>query len=162
MISAKQVRGKHLEASGEHAGSVHDVYFDDHLWTIRYLVIDTGRWLPGRKVLLAPEAISKPWHGESAVPVGLTKQQIESSPPIDTAQPVSRKAEQLLYDHYGWTPYWAGSGLPLPPPPPAKLASSVEEREEAARQSESTGDPHLCSVKEILGYYLMATDGEIG
>jgi uncharacterized protein YrrD len=162
MIRAKDVRGKHLDAVDGHIGSVHDLYFDDQSWTVRYLVIDTGRWLPGRKVLLAPAAISKPWHGESALPVALTKQQIESSPDIDTAQPVSRKAEQLLYEHYGWSPYWIPPGLPLPPPPPAKLAASAEERQEAEIEAASTGDAHLRSVREIQGYHLLATDGHIG
>ena len=29
-------------------GSVRDLYFDDRSWTVCYLVVDTGSWLPDR------------------------------------------------------------------------------------------------------------------
>ena len=38
-------------------GSVNEFYFDDRHWVIRYLVANTGRWLIGRQVLLAPYAL---------------------------------------------------------------------------------------------------------
>jgi sporulation protein YlmC with PRC-barrel domain len=40
-------------------GRIKDVYFDDHEWTIRHLVVDTGGWLTGRKVLVPPNAVMK-------------------------------------------------------------------------------------------------------
>ena len=61
---------------------------------------------------------------------------------------------------YGWIPYWGPPGLPAPPPPVD--TASVEERREAVREAESTGDPHLRSIREVLGYHVLATDGEIG
>ena len=30
-------------------GKVDDFYFDDEDWRIRYLVVDTGKWLSGRR-----------------------------------------------------------------------------------------------------------------
>jgi uncharacterized protein YrrD len=162
MISGKGLFGRAIEAQDGHIGSLHDLYFDDQVWTVRYLVIDTAKWLPGRKVLISPEATLQPWHGEGALPVKLTKDQIKSSPDIDTAHPLSRKAERLLYTHYGWIPYWAAPGVPVPPPPPPAVATSTEERREAAEEAESAGEPRLCSTREVLGYHLLATDGEIG
>ena len=41
-------------------GEVDDLYFDDEDWAIRYLVVDTGGWLSGRKVLISPVAIGHP------------------------------------------------------------------------------------------------------
>ena len=38
-------------------GSVDDVLFDDKLWTVRYLVADTAKWLPGRRVVISPIAV---------------------------------------------------------------------------------------------------------
>jgi len=162
MISAKGLFGRAIDAHDGHIGSLHDLYFDDQGWTIRYLVIDTAKWLPGRKVLISPEATLQPWHGEGALPVKLTKDQIKSSPDIDTAQPISRKAERLLYTHYGWIPYWAAPGVPAPPPLPPAGAASAEERREAAEEAESASEPRLRSIREVLGYHLLATDGEIG
>jgi uncharacterized protein YrrD len=161
MIEAKQLYGTEIDAQDGRIGSVHDLYFDDQAWTVRYLIIDTGKWLPGRKVLIVPAAILQPWHGESALPVKMTKNQIISSPDIDTAQPISRKAEHLLHSHYGWIPYW-GAGMPVLPPPPPLAASSTEERREASREAESLSDQVLRSTKEVKEYRVRATDGEIG
>jgi len=50
--SIKQLRGIRLGASDGVIGQLKDFYFDDRNWVVRYLVADTGNWLPGRKVLL--------------------------------------------------------------------------------------------------------------
>jgi hypothetical protein len=152
MVTRKQLYKAAIDASDGHIGSVHDLYFDEHDWTLRYLVVDIGKWLPGRKVVLVPEVILAPWHGKTAIPVKLTKDQVRSSPEIDTNQPISRQAEQLLHSHYGWIPYWEGPGLPAPPPPPPQSGFAVEFR----------GDPHLRSAKEIGDYHVQASDGEAG
>jgi sporulation protein YlmC with PRC-barrel domain len=162
MITAKQLYKMTIHATDGHIGSVYDIYFDDGSWTIRYLVVDTHRWLPGRKVLLVPEVILSQQHGESAIPVKLTKDQVKSSPDIDTQQPISRQAEQLLHSHYGWIPYWETPVVPAPPPPPPQAAFSVEDREEAIKLAEATTDPHLRSARDIAGYHVHASDGEAG
>ena len=41
-----------IGATDGHIGHVKDFYFDDDAWVIRYLVVDTGSWLSGRKVLI--------------------------------------------------------------------------------------------------------------
>jgi uncharacterized protein YrrD len=162
MIEAKQLYGTTMDAPDGHIGSVHDLYFDDQTWTVRYLIIDTGKWLPGRKVLIVPSVIQQPWHGEAALPVKLTKDQIRSSPDIDTAQPISRKAEHLLHSHFGRIPYWGVSCIPAPPPPPPLAASSVEDRRDASKEAESLSKQYLRSTKGVMGYRVRTTDGEIG
>ncbi len=162
MVTGKQLYKAAIDASDGHIGSVHDLYFDDHDWTMRYFVVDIGKWLPGRKVVLVPEVILAPWHGETAIPVKLTKDQVRSSPEIDTNQPISRQAEQLLHSHYGWIPYWEVPGVPAPPPPLPQSGFAVEDRREAIRFAESRSDPHLRSAKEIGGYHVQASDEEAG
>ena len=54
--SIKQLHGNKLGASDGDIGHVKDFYFDDQSWVVRYLVADTGSWLPGRQVLLSPHA----------------------------------------------------------------------------------------------------------
>ena len=49
--------GCRMEARDGDVGRVHDVYFDDESWTLRYLVLKTDDWLSGRKVLIAPVAL---------------------------------------------------------------------------------------------------------
>src|SRR5262249_37038040 len=140
---------------------VHDVYFDCHSWSIRYLVLDTGRWLPGRKVLLTPEVIQSPWHAETALPVTLTKDQVQSSPEMDETQPISRHYEQMLHTHYEWMPYWEVAGMPgplLPPIPVPSVEGLGEEPEIVAAQVGT----HLCSARQIRGFHVRASDEEAG
>ena len=163
MNNASLLIGKTIDALDGEIGSVHDLYFDDQTWSVRYLVVDTGKWLPGRKVLVAPEAIVKPWHHQPAIAVKLTTEQIRSSPDIDTAMPVSRVAEELLHRHYQWTPYWDPTIGPIPPVPPPPPALTVEEdRQEAGKTAESLVDVRLRSANELAGYHVEAGGDEVG
>ena len=67
MNNASLVIGKTIDAVDGEIGSVDDLYFDDQTWSVRYLIVDTGKWLSGRKVLVAPDAIVKPWHHQPAI-----------------------------------------------------------------------------------------------
>src|SRR4029453_18069826 len=144
MNNASLLIGKTIDALDGEIGSVHDLYFDDQTWSIRYLVVDTGKWLPGRRVLLAPEALVKPWHHQPAIAIKLTREQIRSSPDIHTAMPVSRMAEELLHRHYQWTPYWNSTIAPIPSMPLPPPALEVEEdRKEAGEAAGSLVDVRL-------------------
>ena len=104
--SGREVIGYHLRATDDSVGHVADLLIDEAGWIIRYLVVDTGGWLPGRKVLLAPNwvrAIS--WAGRDVV-VALSRAEIESSPEYDPAEDVARDYEDRLHRHYGRTGYW--------------------------------------------------------
>jgi hypothetical protein len=54
--SIKQLCGDKLGASDGDIGHVQDFFFDDRNWTVRYVIADTGSWLPGRQVLISPHA----------------------------------------------------------------------------------------------------------
>ncbi|MEN6385244.1 MAG: PRC-barrel domain containing protein, partial [Phycisphaerales bacterium] len=49
-----------VESKDGDIGHVHSFIFDDESWIIRYLVVDTGHWMTGRKVLIVPSALGKP------------------------------------------------------------------------------------------------------
>ena len=167
--SFNHIRGYAIQASDGEIGSLRDFYFDDQSTMIRYFVVDTGTWLPGRRVLLAPAAVGGIDADRSALVTGLTRQQVEDSPPVETEKPVSRQQELELHTYYGWQPYWtvpplAGSlapywgpampGTAYPRPGEARVAEKVAAREHS--------DPHLRSAREVEGYHVAATDGEIG
>jgi uncharacterized protein YrrD len=157
--SVQQLRGTRIEATDGSIGEIYDVYFDDSNWTVRYYVVDTGKWLPGRKVLIPPDVIrhqTSPDH--TGMPVNLTREQVWNSPDMDTERPISRQAELVLYRHYGWTPYW----FPLEPAVPVIVEGDAAEREREATSGHYGGDPNLRSAKEVIGYHVAATDGEIG
>src|ERR1035441_8844884 len=85
--------GNTLAASDGDIGCVKDFYFDDKTWVVRYLVADTGSWLSGRLVLVSPHAFGRYDRDGKTLHVGLTRKQIENSPPIDSHKPVSRQYE---------------------------------------------------------------------
>jgi hypothetical protein len=95
-VSIDHLIGFSVQASDGAIGHVDDFYFHETDWAIRYVVVDLGRWLPGRKVLLAPGALSPPRWERRTLPVDCTRRQIETSPPIDTDKPVTRQHEIAL------------------------------------------------------------------
>ncbi len=157
--SLKELQGYTIDAIDGEIGSVYDFYFDDQKWTIRYLVVDTGNWLAGRRVLLSMMALGQPDWEQRTFPVSLTQEQVENSPNIDTNKPVSRQMEEDLHGYYGWAPYWrpAAPGGGTGAIAAAQIAAAVEQEEKSG-----TSHPHLRSTKEVLGYHIQATDGGIG
>ena len=95
-----------MDASDGELGSISDFIVDDELWVVRYMVIDTGGWLPGRKVLVSPDWVKDVAWSDSAVSVDLSQSQIEGCPEYDPSKPVNRRYEVRLYDYYGRPGYW--------------------------------------------------------
>lgn len=168
LLNLSTIRGHTIAASDGTIGSVSDVLFDDASWMIRWLVVDTGNWLSGRKVLLPPAALGHADAKANTFPVRLTKAQIEASPDFDSHKPVSRQFETSAYDYYGWSPYWGSgfymggyglmsSGMSMTADPEVQRRA-----EDMARHQHDQDEPHLRSAEEVTGYHIHATDGEIG
>lgn len=163
--SVKQLCGDKLGASDGEIGHVNDFYFDDQNWAVRYLVADTGSWIPGRLVLISPHAFGDLYQGGKVLLVNLTRQQIEKSPSIESHKPVSRQYEEEYYRYYDWPFYWQGgqlwgmSAFPVVPPPPKQLS---DEQSTTKGGKQEYSDPHLRSAKAVNGYHIQATDGTIG
>lgn len=175
LFAASGLIGRAVAARDGRIGAVKDFLVDDERWRVRWMVVDTGHWLPGRKVLIHPSAIA-PIHlpprpalpmlsfGEQmAVAVNLTARQVEASPDAREDEPVTGQLEQRLFEHYGWDPFWAASefggdaavtepsGLPLP----AEMA-------EGRAGEAPPGDPHLGSAAALKGFAVHGADGEVG
>ena len=165
---ALAINGYAIEASDGNIGTVSDFLFDDATWLVRWLVVDTGNWLSGRKVLLPPSALGRLSANNRVFDVKLTKQQVKDSPEINTDRPVSRQMETSVYNYYGWSPYWGsgfymggygympGSGMASP-----YLGARRHEQKVAEAQADRD-DVHLRSVEAVTGYHIHASDGEIG
>ncbi len=154
--SITEMIGYQIAATDGDIGKTYDFLFDDQEWTVRHLVVDTGGWLPGRQVLISPEALGDADWEQQQLPVALTQEKIEQSPPVDTDKPISRQQEIEMYRYYAWTPYWS-TGMAGPYP----LPSGVVVPDQPGREVEA-GDSHLRSVRQVEGYRVSAVDGEIG
>jgi len=163
--SIKQLYGYKLGASDGHIGQVKDFYFDDRNWAVRYVVADTGDWLPGRQVLLSPHAFSGTQPAGKTMLVNLTRQQIEASPSTELHKPVSRQYEEEYHRHYGWPYYWEGGGLwgGMRGFPILELPQDLFPHQPVAGQPKSKdADAELRSTQAVTGYHLQATDGIAG
>ena len=109
--SAKELRGYAIGASDGDIGQVDDLYFDDEAWVMRYLAVDTGTWLSGRRVLISPISLGQPDWMAQRLPVALTRERVRNSPDIDTQKPVSRQHEADYFGYYGYPYYWGGMGM---------------------------------------------------
>jgi len=165
LISVKDLAGFHLAATDGSIGEVQDCYFDDVHWTVRYLVVDTGGWLSGRKVLISPMAVREVDAAGRRVVVALTREQVERSPDVDTHRPVSRQHEIALLQHYGFPTYWYGPypwGPVMFPAAPLMPSEAVADDVVARQEQDNLEDAHLHSSADVVGYAIQARDGAIG
>jgi sporulation protein YlmC with PRC-barrel domain len=158
LIKGKELKGYQLKSTDGTIGSAREFYFDDHYWSIRYLVAKTSGWLSNKKVLLSPYSVTAIDPVTETVSLALTKKQIEDSPSIDEDEPVSLQWENSYYDYYGYPAYWGGPFMwgyyPYPQRDSANWSSWDMTR--------SPWDRHLRSTHQVTGYNIHASDGEIG
>lgn len=174
--SQKDIEKCVIGATDGDVGQVRDLYYDDHAWTIRYLIVDTGSWMAGRNVLISPISIHKTdWPAHRLV-AALTQDQVEKSPAIDTDKPVSRQHEVEYFGYYGYADYWGGAGIwgggmvpmglypgyAVIPGGNAGRDQAIEDSARAQRALHRDDDPHLRSCKAVIGYHIRASDGEMG
>lgn len=158
LYKANSLKGFKMNSRDGEIGSINEFYFDDRHWTIRYLVAETGGWLMGRQVLISPRALGSVDMVARQIEIDLTKKQIEESPALDSAKPVSRQFEQSYYSYYGWPTYWAGPYMWGAYP---YLAYDPQLWKNEKHEEESW-DPSLRSTNTVDGYHIQAEDGEIG
>ena len=148
--AVKDLRGYAIGAADGEIGTVEDFYFDDLEWKIRFFVVRTGTWLFGRRVLLSPVFIGHADVERQSIATSLTREEVKSSPDVDTSKPVSRQRAAEMAPYLGWPPYGlVGESMFAPPVLPDP-------------QPNAKGDPNLRSAEEVWGYHLRANDGDIG
>jgi hypothetical protein len=140
----QDLKGYRLHASDGQIGKLREVYFDDHRWSVRYLVVETGSWLLERQVLVAAGAVTGVDEDNRRIAVNLSREEVKKSPPPDVVKPVSRHYEEENEPYY--------DPLRRPAPPPSQTEGVVE----------LPPEPHLRSSDEIGGYRIHAVDGEFG
>jgi hypothetical protein len=154
------LEGYAVEANDGSIGSVHDCLFDRRNWKLLWLVVDTGGWLTGCKVLIHPSAIGHPDIDHARLPVHRTRGQIKGSPGISFDSPVSEQMEKGIYGYYGWDREWGGGGYFAGYQ--SGEAAVLDRLGSEYRTNLAGGDPNLRSMAAVKGYHVEATDGAIG
>ena len=164
--NVKDLRGYAILATDGVIGKVDDFYFDDEDWGIRYLVVDTGSWLSGRKVLISPIAVGH---------AGWMAQAASGSPDEGASGTQSRHRHQeagltaarsRVLRILRISVYWGGAGLWGMGAYPGGLTTEGRIEEELkAHGTHATSTPddcHLRSSNAVIGHHIKATDGDIG
>jgi len=183
LMTAKDIQSYELYGTDDRLGSVEDLLLEDHTHHIRWLVLDTGHWLPGLQVLLPPEQCTWQDADKKRFLAPWRSDQIEQAPNLDLDAPVSRQQERALIDYFGVPAYWGyapdmwtdpattawppggraqgggwvpGSGLD---PVKAQLDPDTVLTPDDRKVG---NDPHLRSASHIHGYRIQASDEKIG
>ena len=108
--SLRVLTGYELRAKDGALGHLDDCVADDDTWEVRWLVVDTHRWLPGRRVLISPRRVRDVNWSHSVIHVDLGRDDISGSPEFDPAVPASHEYEDVVFDFYGRPKSWRREG----------------------------------------------------
>jgi uncharacterized protein (TIGR02271 family) len=98
-FEGRDVIGYDLYADADKVGSVDDLLVDEG-GKIRYLVINTGIWILGKKVLLPIGQTRIDFANRSVTAERLNREQVESLPQYDGTMPVDYEHEEQVRDVY--------------------------------------------------------------
>jgi hypothetical protein len=95
---AKDISGFAVEAVDGEIGSVDEATYDAGT---SFIVVDTGPWIFGRKVLLPAGVLTRVDHPNRRVFVNRSKEQIENAPEFDEASFRDMGYRESVGDYYG-------------------------------------------------------------
>ena len=97
------VSGYHIQASDGDIGHI----LDDKTWAIRYLIVDTQNWLPGKHVLVSPQWIERISWSEMKIFVNMSREAIKQAPEYTKDALITRDYETRLYSYHKRDGYWS-------------------------------------------------------
>ncbi|WP_454062418.1 PRC-barrel domain-containing protein [Candidatus Nitrospira salsa] len=106
LTSTNGLKDFSLLANDGEIGKVVNFIVDDTDLLLRYFVVDTAKWLAGRKVLISPMWGKSINWTEQLIEVDVSKESIQESPEYDPLVPIDQVYEVGLYEHYGKPQYW--------------------------------------------------------
>lgn len=158
--NVKDLQGYAIRATDGLIGNVDDVYFDDEDWAVRYLVVDTGSWLSGRKVLIPPIFLGSLDRKARTLSVSITIDLVKRSPGIDTQRPVSRQHEADYSGYFGGAGLWGMGAYPGSLTAQGRIREDL--RAHRTHETRRFENHHLRSSTAVIGHHIAATDGYIG
>jgi uncharacterized protein YrrD len=100
------VTDSHIEAKDGEIGHVDDFIVDDETWAIRYLIVNTGNWWSGKKVLISTQWIKRVSWSDSKVFVDLSRESVKQSPEYTDDSMLTRDYEIGPHQHYNRKGRW--------------------------------------------------------
>src|SRR5262245_54727754 len=104
--AASHLKGASIAATDGDIGHVEDFLVDDVEWAIRYMIVDTRNWWPGKKVIVSPDWINRVSWPDSRVYVDMSREGVRTAPEYDADRPLEREYEARLFGHHKRPTYW--------------------------------------------------------
>jgi uncharacterized protein YrrD len=163
-IQESDLKGFTLQAVDGELGRIRDLLFDDQHWTVRYLDVNTSKWLLGRRVLISPFSIKGVQQETDRILLSLNKQEVKDSPELADNEPISRQYEHIFHSYFNYPGYWAGYNVwgAAEYPIAVNTTDNAVAMEEYEAQKDAIAKSHLRSMNEVAGYEIHASDGDIG
>jgi len=98
--STDRVTGYKIKATDGEIGEIEDFILDETKWEIDFLLVDTRKWLPGKKVLISPKLINEIDWENSIVSVETKVESIKGSPEYDPTHLINVVDRDSLREHY--------------------------------------------------------------
>jgi hypothetical protein len=149
-----------IAAKDGELGECKDFLLDDLSWAVRYMVADTRKVLPGRKVVVSPDLLGDMDDETRRFSVLLSKEEVKASPPLLEDEPVTPQYEVMWHDHFGLSYYWLKEeerGMTENP-----SVTAFDGREPPTGGVAPSEPKHLLSLQEVTNFHVELLDGEIG
>lgn len=98
--SSEEITGYNISAIDGEIGHIDDMIVDDDTWSIRYWIVKTKNWLPGKKVLIPPQWIQLISWDDKKVYVDSTVDSVKNSPEYDPTRPYEPNYELELNSYF--------------------------------------------------------------
>lgn len=167
--SIKDIQNYTLRTQDGATAVIKDFLIDDFNWLVRYLVVQYG----DRQVALSTTILHAFDDEQEEITTRLSEAAILDGPVVDLDLPLTRADEELLSQHYGWTPYWqTGEEKDIPTTLPgdmsavplADMQADIErKREKLVPVTGGTNkESHIRSTNELVGFTISARGDDAG
>jgi sporulation protein YlmC with PRC-barrel domain len=167
LLSAQELQGYAIHARDGDLGQVRTFYFDAEGWCIHSMVVDTGSWFSGKYVLLPVDVLGQPDRQYQRLAVDLTQEEVRNSPEVPKHTASSGYEGTAMRTYAGSNVYWSTDPFVLHSVAARPASTPILEApvavDTAPRPADMQGRAGLLrSTREVMGYYIQATDGQIG
>lgn len=104
MFFGTTLTGLTIHATDGEIGKIKDVYFTD-AWKLQFIIADTRKWLPGKKVLLPFQVLQKIGAEEGYVRVTEDKEAIRLGEPVPDGERLTPYHQRAILDYFNWNQF---------------------------------------------------------
>ncbi|MFD1452015.1 PRC-barrel domain-containing protein [Oceanobacillus sojae] len=165
MFLGSTLTNLNIHAVDGEIGKVKDLYFNDD-WELRFIIVDTRKWLPGKKVLLPFHVQEEINLEEGYMKVDRHKETIRESPKVPEDNDLISSYQGTVLDYFGWNNYKENAVLdsdhgPVTTGNNEYNNGDIPPEPDLAAPDEGQND-NLRSIDEFLEFKVHAKDGKIG